>query len=84
MDKYKFKAGVTIDSYDEGGLISIINSNEVLCLGKFELDLLSTIVDEGLDKAIHSAHQQYNGDNIDEDILDFCHDLEDKGVIEKI
>ena len=76
-----YSHGVVLDIFEEGSIITLPNSSDILCLGKFEIELLNNIIAHGLSETISFSKEMYTGENIEMDIYDFCHELVDKGVI---
>lgn len=75
--------GITIDRYDEGALITMEGSENVICLGTFEDELLKIALEYEISEAICILEKEYEGEHIGRDFLEFCECLVTRGVLQK-
>ncbi len=83
MKRYKYSNTIAIDFFEEGGVVSLLDTDRVICLGKHESDLLKSIVEEGLEITIQKMQERYDSDMgcIERDIKDYYIQLQEMGVL---
>lgn len=80
QDKYTFARDLTIEKHSEGSLIMQNSLNIVICLGRFETELVEMILSNGLMATVQYYEEQYETDQVKGDIQDFCQELVTHGV----
>ena len=75
---------VNIDEYEEGGIITIEESEYLLCLGKFECEILNIVLENEYSVALDKLLTTYQGKDISKDFEQFCDKLIKYGVLDKV
>lgn len=78
---FKLAPQATIDSFEEGSLITVSGSDEVVCLGKFEAELLRALVEYGMKATVEKLQEQYDAASIENDVKEFSQALLSQGVL---
>lgn len=80
---YILNENICWDRQDSGGIITINNSENIVCLGKFECELLDIILTNDFNDALQILFAKYQGDTIESDVVDFCEKMCKLGIIQK-
>lgn len=81
---YEWNESVNIDEFEEGVLLSVLDSEKVVCLEKREYNLLNIVRENEFQEMVELLIQQYSGDDIKDDMEEFCRSLCDCGILTKV
>ena len=81
--KYRYTEDLLINSYDEGTIYTFLDSDQVVCLQKFESELLDVLLSNEYEKAVRILKEKYLNENVEKDIKEFCEELVNMRIIER-
>lgn len=81
--KYVLMEQVVFDRYDDGAMITAPGAENIICLGKFECDILDILLSNNLEESLRILLDNYDGDTIENDVVEFCDSLCTLGVMKK-
>ena len=81
--KYTWNTQVTSECYDDGGMFTMPETENIVCLGKYECDILDIILKYNLDESLRIILDSYEGDAIENDVIEFCDKLCKLGIIKE-
>ena len=79
----KISEKANIDRYEEGAIITIQDSDFLLCFGKNECEILEIALSDEFSTVINVLLNTYRGDDIAQEFEAFCNILIEHGVLEK-
>lgn len=74
---------VCMDRQENGAIITAAPLESVICLGKFECEILDVILGNSIDQALHILLNTYQGDTIENDVIEFCEKMCEHGILQK-
>ena len=78
---YKLSEKVNMEKMDEGAILSIEGSENVICLGRWECEILDLITQEEYGNVVSSMYDKYHDSSIENDMTEFCNRLKELGII---
>ncbi len=72
---YKLSEGITVEEYKEGALISLEDSDQIVCLGLYEYELLEIVLEHDKDEVLSILSEKYQGTDMQADLEEFCDKL---------
>ena len=79
--KYILNEQVTSERYDDGGMFTLPGAENIVCLGKYEYEILDIILKYNLGDALRILLDTYEGDAIENNVIEFCEKLCELGII---
>lgn len=80
---YQLEDRAVIEKYEEGVMISFEDSDQIVCLGMYEYELLELILAHDMDEVMRILSEKYQGSDICSDLLEFCDKLCECSVLRK-
>lgn len=80
--KYEISEKINIERFEEGAIISIEGNESVVCLGKYECEILDILLENEFEDSVSLLASKYQGNTIENDLADFCGKLIDFGILQ--
>lgn len=70
-----------MEKMEEGAILSIEGSENVICLGRWECEILDLVIREEFENVVNKLYDRYHDSSIRDDMVEFCNRLKELGII---